>query len=37
MTAEPDEREAMVEQVQALLAQGQAVIESTGVLEKVFK
>lgn len=37
MTAEPDEREAMVEQAQALLAQGQAVLESTGVLDKVFK
>jgi hypothetical protein len=36
-TAEPDEREAMLEQAQALLAQGQAVLESTGVLEKVFK
>lgn len=37
MTAEPDEREAMVEQAQALLAQGQAVLESSGVLDKVFK
>lgn len=37
MTAEPEEREAMVEQAQALLAQGQAMLESTGVLDKVFK
>jgi hypothetical protein len=37
MTAEPDEREAMVEQAQALLAQGQAMLESSGVMEKVFK
>jgi hypothetical protein len=36
-TAEPDERAQMVEQAQALLAQGQAVLESSGVLEKVFK
>jgi hypothetical protein len=36
-TAEPDERAAMLEQAQALLAQGQAVLESTGVMEKVFK
>ena len=37
ITAEPDEREAMVEQAQALLAQGQAMLESSGVMEKVFK
>lgn len=37
MTAEPDERQAMVEQAQALAAQGQAMLESTGVMEKVFK
>jgi hypothetical protein len=37
MTAEPDERQQMVEQAQALLSQGQAMLESTGVLEKVFK
>ncbi|MGI8730809.1 MAG: hypothetical protein ACR2LK_12620 [Solirubrobacteraceae bacterium] len=37
MTAEPDERQAMVEQAQALAAQGQAMLESSGVLEKVFK
>jgi hypothetical protein len=37
MTAEPDERQQMVEQAQALLAQGQAILESTGVMEKVFK
>jgi len=36
-TAEPEERAAMLEQAQALLAQGQAVLESTGVLDKVFK
>jgi len=36
-TAEPDERAAMLEQAQALLAQGQSVLESTGVLDKVFK
>ena len=36
-TAEPDEREAMLEQAQALLAQGQSMLESSGVLEKVFK
>lgn len=36
-TAEPEDRQAMVEQAQALLAQGQAVLENTGVLEKVFK
>jgi hypothetical protein len=27
----------MLEQAQALLSQGQAVLESTGVLDKVFK
>ncbi|MEJ7825385.1 MAG: hypothetical protein WKF48_08135 [Solirubrobacteraceae bacterium] len=37
MTAEPDERQAMIEQAQALAAQGQAMLESSGVLEKVFK
>lgn len=37
MTAEPDERQAMIEQAQALASQGQAMLESTGVLEKVFK
>ncbi len=37
MTAEPDERQAMVEQAQALAAQGQAMLESSGVLDKVFK
>jgi len=37
MTAEPDERQQMVDQAQALLSQGQAMLESTGVLEKVFK
>jgi hypothetical protein len=36
-TAEPDERQQMVEQAQALLSQGQAMLESTGVLDKVFK
>ncbi len=36
-TAEPDEREAMLEQAQALLAQGQSMLESSGVLDKVFK
>jgi len=36
-TAEPDERAAMLEQAQALLAQGQSVLESSGVLDKVFK
>lgn len=37
MTAEPDERQAMLDQAQALAAQGQAMLESTGVLEKVFR
>jgi hypothetical protein len=37
MTAEPDERQQMVEQAQALLSQGQAMLESSGVLDKVFK
>ena len=37
MTAEPDERQAMLDQAQALAAQGQAMLESSGVLEKVFK
>lgn len=37
MTAEPDERQQMVEQAQALLSQGQAMLESTGVLDRVFK
>lgn len=37
MTAEPDERQQMVDQAQALLSQGQAMLESSGVLEKVFK
>lgn len=36
-TAEPDERQQMVEQAQALLSQGQAMLESSGVLDKVFK
>ncbi len=33
----PRSAQQMVEQAQALLAQGQAVLESSGVLEKVFK
>ncbi len=37
MTAEPDERQQMVDQAQALLAQGQSMLESSGVMEKVFK
>ncbi len=36
-TAEPDERAAMLEQAQALLSQGQAALESSGVLDKVFR